>query len=131
MTSEPSDDARRQLLLRYDLGASTADAYFQVGFSVVVQDLILGVDLPRYVRAIRARPLIVVVLAPDPGSVARREEGRGKAAYGPGRPGIAELDAALRRDTPRIGLWLDTSDEAPEQTVERIVARGLAEGRVD
>lgn len=131
MTSEPSDDARRQLLLRYDLGASTADAYFQVGFSVVVQDLILGVDLPRYVRAIRARPLIVVVLAPDPGAVARREEGRGKAAYGPGRPGIAELDAALRRDTPRIGLWLDTSDEAPEQTVERIVARGLAEGRVD
>jgi hypothetical protein len=36
----------------------------------------------------------------------------------------------LRFETPRLGLWLDTSKQTPEETVEAIVQRGLAEGRV-
>ena len=44
--------------------------------------------------------------------------------------GIAAMDDSLRSDTPRLGLWLDTSDLTVEQTVDTIVARGLAEGRV-
>jgi hypothetical protein len=31
--------------------------------------------------------------------------------------------------TPRIGLWLDTSDQSPEQTVAAILAAGAAPSR--
>ena len=130
MTAEPSEEAWRQLRLRYRLGAATADAFFEMGFSVVVQDVVLGPVLEEYVTAIRSRPLVVVVLAPVPSVVAAREEGRAKVAYRDGHLGIAALDTSLRSETPRFGLWLDTSDQTPQQTVDEIVARGLAEGEV-
>jgi len=130
MTAPPSDEAWRQLRLRYRLGAAVADAYHHAGFSVVVQDVVIGPVLAEYVEMIRARPLVVVVLAPQPEVVARREAERGKVAYGEGRNTVADLDAALREDTPRIGLWLDTSHQTAEQSVDEIVARGLDAGRV-
>jgi len=130
MTAPPSDEAWRQLRLRYRLGAAVADTYHDAGFSVVVQDVVIGPVLAEYVEMIRARPLVVVVLAPQPEVVARREAERGKVAYGEGRNTIADLDAALREETPRIGLWLDTSHQTAEQSVDEIVARGLDAGRV-
>jgi hypothetical protein len=79
------------------------------------------------VAAIRTRPCHVVVLAPRPDVVrerdAARRAARGKVAYKPGDEGIAELDAHLRRATPRIGLWLDTSDRTVDETVDEILAR--------
>ena len=33
------------------------------------------------------------------------------------------LDVSLRRDTPRRGLWLDTSDQTPEETTTEILTR--------
>ncbi len=130
MTAEPSEGARRQLHLRYRLGAATADEYHREGFSVVVQDVILGPELELYAGWITAGPLVVVVLAPRPEVVARRERDRPKVAYRPGAPGIVQLDAGLRSETPRLGLWLDTSDQTPEQTIEEIIARGLVEGQI-
>jgi cytidylate kinase len=130
MTLDPSPAALRQLGLRYRLGASTADAYFQQGFSVVVQDIVLGPDLAAYANAIRSRPLVVVVLAPRPEVVAEREAARQKVAYRFGRHSIDDLCAVLRYDTPRLGLWLDTSKQTPEETVDAIIQRGLTEGRV-
>jgi chloramphenicol 3-O-phosphotransferase len=117
----PSDDALDQLRLRYRLGASTADAYAVAGFDVVVQDVILGHHLQTYVDAIRTRPLHVVVLTPSPDVVAAREQGRSKTAY---RGGYSphEMHAALV-DTPRIGLWLDTSAMTPAETVDELLRR--------
>lgn len=130
MGPDPTAEARRQLALRYRLGAATADAYHGAGFSVVVQDVVLGPALGEYVATIRSRPLVVVVLAPRAEVVAGREARRDKVAYRPGAHDIEALDAGLREDTPPIGLWLDTSEQSPEQTVDEVVARGLAEGRV-
>jgi cytidylate kinase len=130
MTDPPTEEAERQLRTRYRLGATTADAYFDAGFSVVVQDVVLGPSLATYADMIRSRPLIVVVLAPRADVIAGREAGRSKVAYRDGRFGIAALDDGLRNGTPRIGLWLDNSDQTPEQTVDEIVARGLGEGRI-
>ncbi|HEX8803064.1 MAG TPA: AAA family ATPase [Acidimicrobiales bacterium] len=130
MTATPTDEAWRQLRLRYRLGAATADAYHDAGFAVVVQDVVIGPPLADYAAAIRARPLVVVVLAPRADVVAGREAGRGKVAYGEDRATVARLDAALRTETPPIGLWLDTSLLTPAATVDAIVARGLAEGAV-
>jgi cytidylate kinase len=130
MADPLTDEAKRQLRIRYRLGAMTADAYVDAGFSVVVQDVVLGSSLATYAEMIRSRPLVVVALAPRPDVVARREAGRAKVAYRDGHFGIAALDDGLRNGTPRIGLWLDTSDQTPEQTVDEIVARGLDEGRI-
>ena len=68
------------------------------------------------------------MLAPEPAAVAAREAGRVKTAYGDYT--VASLDAALRRDTPRIGLWLDTTDQAPGQTAAEILRRAPAEAAV-
>lgn len=121
MTWVPSDEAIAQLQLRYRLGATTADAYATAGFDVVVQDIVMGHDLAAYVERIRTRPLHVVVLVPRPEVVVAREAARSKTAYR-GDVTPQNLDEAMR-ETPRLGLWLDTSDLTPEQTVDEILRR--------
>ncbi|MEU4642292.1 AAA family ATPase [Micromonospora sp. NPDC023814] len=128
MTAEPSEEAWRQLRLRYDLAASAADRYAAAGFTVVLQDVVLGADLPGMVDRIRHRPLAVVVLAPSPEVVAAREDAREKTGYGDWP--VADLDAGFRAETPRVGLWLDTSAQTPAQTVDEILARAWTDGRV-
>lgn len=130
MTSVASEEAWAQLRLRYRLGAVTADAYHEAGFSVVVQDVVIGPVLADYVDSIRARPLVVVVLVPLADVVAQREAARAKRGYGDDAIGIGELDRALRNETPRIGFWLDNSDQDPDETVDEIVARGLDAGSI-
>jgi predicted kinase len=125
MTPKPSPEARRQLHLRHDLTAATADAYFDAGFTVVAQDVALGPDLVRLAAAITSRPLLVVVLAPDATTVAARDTARAKNGYD--RYTIADLDEGFRRTTPRIGLWLDTSHQTPDETVEEILERAGTE----
>ncbi|CAM4169734.1 AAA family ATPase [Kibdelosporangium persicum] len=130
MTPDPPDEAWRQLRLRYRLTAMTCEEYFREGFTVVAQDVILGEPLGEMVRMIKQRPLFVVVLAPRPEAVLARETGRSKAdTYD--RWTIESLDRGLREDTPRIGLWLDTSDQTPEQTVTEILSRVWTEAAVD
>ncbi|KAA0930448.1 AAA family ATPase [Streptomyces apricus] len=116
----PESEAEAQLRLRHRLSAATADAYARAGFTAVVQDVLLGEHLTAYTALVRTRPLYVVVLAPDPRVVAQREAGRAKTGYGAWT--VEQLDAGLRADTPRIGLWLDTSGQTPAQTVDAILA---------
>jgi chloramphenicol 3-O-phosphotransferase len=128
MTADPSDEALRQLRLRHRLAAEVGDAYFEAGFTVVVQDVFLGDELAGMTRSIRSRPLFVVVLAPSVEAVAAREAARGKNAYGIWA--VRQLDDLLRHGTPRIGLWLDTSGQTPDETVDAILARCRAEATV-
>jgi chloramphenicol 3-O-phosphotransferase len=121
MTPDASEEALAQLRLRYRLGALAADTYHASGYVVVLEDVIAGEELDRYVAWIRARPLHVVVLLPTEEAIAERENRRSTTGY-------SEWDIAdLRRDfaegTPRIGLWLDTSEQTPVETVDEIVAR--------
>ncbi|WP_444852213.1 AAA family ATPase [Streptomyces sp. NPDC000229] len=119
MLPEAGDEALAQLL-RYRLSAATADAYAEQGFTAVVQDVVLGPELAAYTALVRTRPLYVVVLAPHPHAVAAREAGRAKTGYGGGwTPEL--LDRGLREETPRIGLWLDTSELTVEDTVDAIL----------
>ncbi|WP_242892736.1 AAA family ATPase [Actinomadura litoris] len=128
MAPEPSREAVRQLRLRHRLTAAACDAYFDEGFTAVAQDVVLGGHLADMVRLVRARPLLVVVLAPRPEAVAARERARGKDAYDAWT--VELLDRTLRTETPRLGLWLDTSDQTPEQTVEEILERAWPEAAV-
>nr|WP_073752899.1 AAA family ATPase [Streptomyces sp. CB03234] len=121
MLPEAGEEALAQLRLRYRLSAATADAYADENFTAVVQDVVLGAELAAYTALVRTRPLHVVVLAPHARVVAAREEGRAKTGYGGGwTPEL--LDRGLREETPRIGLWLDTSELTVEGTVDAILA---------
>ena len=128
MTPEPSIEAVRQLRLRHRLTAAVSDSYFQAGFTVIAQDVILGEHLMEMTQMIASRPLLVVVLAPRPTAIAAREAARSKIAYGTWD--IAGLDAILRTETPRIGLWLDTSGQSPAQTAEEILSRAWTEATI-
>ncbi|NKY84224.1 AAA family ATPase [Nocardia veterana] len=121
MSDAPSSEALRQLRLRHRLAAATADAYAAAGFTAVVQDVVLGDLLPWMVEQICTDPLYVVVLTPSPAAVARREAGRDKKAYGTFT--VHQLDTILRAETPRLGLWLDTTDLTVDATVDEILAR--------
>ena len=125
MTPEPSSEALRQLRLRYQLTATVSDAYYQAGFTVIAQDVILGEHLADMTAMITSRPLLVVVLAPQPATIAVREAARGKTAYGAWA--IEHLDDVLRNQTSRLGLWLDTSGQTPAETVRQILSRAWAE----
>jgi chloramphenicol 3-O-phosphotransferase len=128
MTPDPSVEAVRQLRLRHRLTATTCDEYFREGFTVVAQDVILGDHLTEMVDMIQQRPLLVVVLAPQPDAVAAREAARSKDAYN--RWTIDLLDNGLRTKTPRLGLWLDSSDKTPDETANEILQRAWTEANV-
>lgn len=120
MDFELSPEALKQLKLRYQIAATVAGLYLEAGFWVVYQDIIMGNDLIETVAALQAYPLHVVALCPNPEVVATREAGRGKTGYTPSfSPGA--FDHAFRTETPRMGLWLDTSNLSVEETVDYIL----------
>ncbi|MBA2279948.1 MAG: methyltransferase domain-containing protein [Acidimicrobiia bacterium] len=116
--------AEAQLRLRHRQSAVVADSFAAAGFTAVAEDNAYGETwLDDWVAAVRARPVYVVVLLPDPEVVEAREAGRDKAAYRPAGHTVADLDDALRNDTSRLGLWVDNSAQTPEQTVDEILVR--------
>lgn len=121
MLPEHSAEAEQQLLLRHQMTAAAADAFFSAGFTVVVQDVIIGTMLAEMVHMIRSRPLYVVVLCPNTAVIAEREAVRSKKGYG--LWSIVELDRILRTETDQLGLWLDSSRQTPDETVDEILRR--------
>ena len=118
-------EARRLLELRYRLAAVNAGEYAAAGFIAVVQDNIYGADVTRWIDTVAADEVRVVVLRPSIEVLERRHEQRrqdtGKVAYRDGYT-AAQNDEDLST-TPRIGLWLDTSHQAPDDTVREILTR--------
>jgi len=120
MTPDPSDSALAQLSLRYDLAARTADCYADAGFDAIVQDVIIGPELASFIERITTRPRYLVVLSPSVTALQWREEQRAKAGYVHFSP--AAMDEVLKHETQRIGYWLDSSTQTPDETVDDILA---------
>lgn len=121
MTPDPTAEAQEQLRLRYRLAAGAADAYFEAGFTVVVEDVVAGPWLGEYRTMIRSRPCHVIVLLPTLETVAAREAARPTKGYK--YWSIEQLYRGFSDEASRVGIWLDNSDLTPEQTVEAIVAQ--------
>ncbi|ONI68346.1 phosphotransferase [Kribbella sp. ALI-6-A] len=113
-------EAQKQLKLRYRLACQAADGYAQAGFTVVLQDVVIGELLREFLDGIRSRPRYLVVLTPRPDVISRRLGGLS----------VDELDYELHAFSPRRGLWLDNSDLSPNETVDAILGR-LDEARFD
>ena len=120
-----SEEAERQLWLRYELAAQTAKTYHAAGFNVVYQDIVIGTALERVVANFDGVPLSVVVLCPDVATVAARESRRGKTGYGRAED-VAFFDRVLREETPRLGLWVDSTRLTVEETVD-VILRGTGD----
>ncbi len=127
MLPQPDEEALSQLRLRYTLAARAADGYCAAGFNVVYQDVIIGEILQDVVVMHKEWPLYVVVLCPSPAVAVERDAHRHKQVYHSWTP--EELDHALKYETPRIGLWLDTSAMTVDETVDAIFAH-LDEARI-
>lgn len=127
MTPQPDDEALAQLRLRYRLATQVADAYAAAGFDAIVQDVVIGAELSRFVQLISCPERFLVVLSPTVSALTERERQRTKDAYTHFTP--VALDAALRQETSRIGYWLDSSAQSPEETVDDILAH-LEQARV-
>lgn len=120
MSPDAEPEALRQLDLRRQLAASTADAYAAQGFDAIVQDVILGAELSDFVQRIQTQNRFLIVLSPSVTALQWREEQRRKAGAVYFSPGA--MDTALRQDTARIGYWLDSSRQTPAETVADILA---------
>lgn len=119
MSEELSPAAMEQLTLRYRLAAEAAKIYHAAGFHVVMQDNYYGEMLPFVVGLLKPIVPQVAVLCPTVETVAHRESTRGKAGYV--GFSVQSLYDSFMATTPRIGLWIDNSNETPEETARRIL----------
>ena len=121
----PPAEAVRQYELRLRNGAMLADSLHSSGFTTVHSDIVIEEWLPRYLEMVTGRPLYVVMLHPSSQAVLARERGRGSNAYRDYRSveeGVEHFWGAVDR-TPRIGLWVDSTDQTPAETVDEILER--------
>ncbi|WP_133785829.1 MULTISPECIES: AAA family ATPase [Kribbella] len=116
-------EAQRQLQLRYRLACKSADEYANAGFTVVLQDVVIGELLREFLDGIQTRPRYLVVLTPRPEIISTRLGGGAHHL-------VDELDYELHAFSPRRGLWLDNSDLSVGETVDAILGR-LDEARFD
>ena len=119
MTPDRPAGAAEQLLYRYQASICVAAVYHDAGFAVVLEDVILGELAVRFLELVPWPEIHFVMLTPSLEEVAKREQGRPKAAYGPAWS-VQTLATVLERDTPAFGWWLDSSELTPEQTADHI-----------
>ncbi|MEV6288732.1 AAA family ATPase [Kribbella sp. NPDC051770] len=135
MTPDPEPEAVRQLELRYAATAKIAQHYADAGFDFTCSDIILGAHVERWFAALRDVEPHLVVLVPSVDSIVTRELGRGSTSYAAWqRPGESLADAvrtlqAGLTEIPQRGLWLDTTNQTPAETVEAILENDLKSSR--
>ncbi len=82
---------------------------------------------------VRNRPLYVVMLYPSIDAVVSRERARTKTAYrniGPTLKDAVKTFYGWIDATQRLGLWLDSSEQTPDETVDEIMSRMWTEGLI-
>jgi len=128
MSENPTTEALQQLDMRHDLTAKVAIEYYNNGFTVVVQDNFLGERLTYFSELLRPYPTYIIVLNPTIDTIKQRENSRHKKGYVGFTAGRLHKD--FLNETPKIGLWLDTSHMTIDQTINEIEERVLIEGLV-
>ena len=128
MSDNPSPEALHQLDMRHSLTARVAIDYYNNGFTVVVQDNFLGNKLAYFSELLDPYPTYIIVLNPSLQTIKQREHNRQKIGYT--GFSVESLHDSFLRETPRIGLWLDTSEMTIERVVKEIENRVEKEGLI-
>lgn len=121
---EPAEEADRQLALRWRNLAALACNFFDEGFTVVVDSLVIPSLLADFRGATAPRPLAYVHLEPDRAVRLERDAARGYKRIGDRYDYIAAEFEPLRG----LGTWIDSTQQTPAQTVDAILA-ALLDGR--
>jgi predicted kinase len=125
MDLPPPPGAMEQLYLRYEGGLAVARVYRQAGFDAVFTDNVYGEPLADVLRmAFEAGDgrVEVVMLDPDIDTIERRERDRAKTGYTETITPRMLVDS-VRRETIRVGLWLDNAGQTVDETVDAVLAR--------
>jgi chloramphenicol 3-O-phosphotransferase len=122
-----SGTAERQFWLRLHNACLLGRSFVDAGITAVVDDLVIGTRLDQLLDLLAGQRFVFVMLTPRLEIVRERERGRGTALW----EQWEWLDDEIQTRTQRIGLWLDTSDLTPEETVDAILARAWTEGLID
>jgi predicted kinase len=129
---EPSGEAARQLRLRLRHMCLLGRSFYEAGFTAVLDDIIMGDRWRELQEELHGVPFSLIVLAPSAGVVAQqRDLGRSKQPLG--EAWATYLDQILRTTMADAGLWVDSSDQTPEETVDYILQQlmhGSTEGQV-
>ena len=126
MADPPTPAALAQLDLRYRHGAMLSQSFVGAGIHAVHVDNVYGPAVAEQLDALTCRRALVV-LRPSADAVVEREAGRGTGAYDAWRTDGGSLLDAVRRfdawlaETPSVGLWVDSSHQTPDQTVDWIL----------
>jgi chloramphenicol 3-O-phosphotransferase len=125
---EPIGEAAVQLRLRLRNPSSLTRSFYSAGFTAVLDDIIIGERFDHLREDLSGVPFHLVVLAPDVPTVEARDAARDKTVGG---GWAAYLDRELRATMSRVGLWIDSSNQTPEETVDEIIRRVWDEGLVE
>ncbi len=128
MSENPSEAALSQLEMRHDITAKAAIDYYNNGFTVIVQDNFLGDKLTYFTDLLDPCPTYVIVLNPSVRAIEQRERARQKKGYVGFT--VADLHKIFLEETPRIGLWIDTTEMTIEQVVNEVEKRINNEGLI-
>lgn len=117
---ELEGEAKRQYFLRLKHMCLLGRSFFESGFTAALDDIVLG-ESWQYVQAqLQGLPFSLAVLAPRVEVVAQQRD-RSRAKRPLGEAWATYLDQAFRATMTDIGLWIDTSDMTPDETVDHIL----------
>lgn len=117
---EPQGEVAQQLDLRLKHLCLLGRSFCEAGFTVVLDDLIIGERWVQLQEALQDLPCSLVVLAPRVEVVVScRDRNRAKAPQG--QAWAIYLDRVLRSTMANVGIWIDTSEQTPEETVALIL----------
>jgi hypothetical protein len=117
---ELNGEAERQYLLRLKHMCLLGRSFYEAGFTPVLDDIVLGESWEYVSELLHGLPVTLFVLAPQVEVVVQvRDRTRGKRPLG--EEWAYFLDSAFRQQMTGIGHWLDTSQQTPEETVEKII----------
>ncbi|KRC59412.1 hypothetical protein ASE14_15110 [Agromyces sp. Root81] len=127
MGDPPTEAALAQLELRYRHGAMLSRSFVEAGISAVHVDNIFGDGVTAQLDRMQGRRALVV-LRPSVEAIVRRETERGTGAYeawigdGTLADAVRTFDGWLG-EAPPVGLWVDSTGQSPEETVDWIMDR--------
>jgi chloramphenicol 3-O-phosphotransferase len=124
--TDTQGEAGDQLRLRLHNMCLLGRSFYDAGFTVVLDDIIVGSRMQHLLVDLAGVDVMFVMLTPPLETVRDRERQRGTELWREWE----WLTESVERTTPRVGLWLDTSAQTPEETVDEIMRRAWGEALV-
>ena len=119
MTDEPTDEAIRQLFLRFKLAAEVAVTYLNNGFHVVLQEECTDTELAHLRRILKQVPVKTVVLCAGE-ALKRERENFFRKITCLEMPNEKTYEQVVMRADEEV-FFLDVTDFSPESAVDYVL----------